>query len=775
MKKLSFTLYFIFCLCDLSQGQSYFNRENLRSDSIDVLHESIIFNSIDFSTHQIDCRADIKLASLQDQLNYLPFDLKGLIVDSVLIGLQSLNYTHNNDLLMIELNSAVQTGDTVDLSIFYHGSPAKDPSNWGGFYFNSGYAFNLGVGFESYPHNFGRSWFPCFDSFKEKATYTLEFNLPLGYESAANGYLVLDTIFNNSRKQIWELDLPINSYLVGISVGAYKKYESQLIRGIDSTDIALYSFPNDSVQMSNSMANLEQAITIFDSIFGPEPFGKVGYVQVPFNSGAMEHATNIAYPNYAVDGTLTSETLMAHELAHHWWGDWVTCLTPEDMWLNEGWASYSSYLFLESKYNRDSAIYELNQLLFDVIRTTHVNEGGYKSVSGVDSTLTYGSHVYDKGALMAHALRGYLTDSLFTTATSQFLAQNSWDNMSSLSFQNYLSTHYSSRFDDFFKDWIYKPGFINVSLKGYHVTNSSGNYSTEIHLKQGLRGTNQYFTNLPIEVTLSNYSGHSEKFTVTMQDSINIFHLSTSFAPEKIELNKDNTLPLAYNTDYIDLNSSTLNTSTTLIELNSTAAKDQQIKVQHHWTAPTGQNLTSGYALSKERYWAIVPTEDTSTFNINATLWFKAGNGANNLDSSLLQNGNDSLVLLYRSNANQPWEMAPNSVKNNFGNSNGKIGYFELNGLQFGQYCFGNYDQNFTSIRTVGKEEISVNNPVLDELIIQSPFTPEEVYIYDMNGKILLKSENTQRIRMGSLTAGYYLVVLKKDGKTIWSHKIVKA
>ena len=109
--------------------------------------------------------------------------------------------------------------------------------------------------------------------------------------------------------------------------------------------VELYAKAQDTAAFKIAFQNLDKNLEAFEHFYGPYQFEKVGYSLVPFNGGAMEHSTNISYPVSAATNGLAFETLMAHELAHHWWGNWVTCDKKEEMWLNEGMASYSEYLF----------------------------------------------------------------------------------------------------------------------------------------------------------------------------------------------------------------------------------------------------------------------------------------------------------------------------------------------------------------------------------------------------------------------------------------------
>ena len=148
-------------------------------------------------------------------VNQIDLDLQSLTVDSIVYANNSIAYTHNDTLINIPLPVTLNTSDTTDVTVYYHGSPQMDPSGWGGFYFSGGYAFNLGVGFQDNPHNYGRVWFPCFDNFVERSTY--EFNIISGNGNKAhcNGMLMNETVITGDTiSRNWVMNEEIPTYLV---------------------------------------------------------------------------------------------------------------------------------------------------------------------------------------------------------------------------------------------------------------------------------------------------------------------------------------------------------------------------------------------------------------------------------------------------------------------------------------------------------------------------------------------------------------------------------
>ena len=359
MKFRRLVILIFLCYCNATYAQTKCSKRHShvkssasdsRSDSLDVLHTNLVLDFTDFSSMSIDASATIDFRAKVDGINEVDLDLLSLVVDSVVFSGTQLDYSHTNELLRITLSETYDTNEEFQLEIYYSGTAGADNSGWGGFYWNTNYAYNLGVGFDADPHNFGRAWFPCFDNFVERCTFSFEIITQSPRVGIANGEAISLGEFDEQgiASNTWELNMEIPSYLASIAVGEYDSNASEYT-SITSEQIPIWlTCPPSSVSnVNSSFVNLNSAVNTYETFYGPYAWNKVGYVFVPFNSGAMEHATNIAYPTSFADGSLNFETLMAHELGHMWWGDLITCSTAEDMWINEGMASYSEGLFLQ--------------------------------------------------------------------------------------------------------------------------------------------------------------------------------------------------------------------------------------------------------------------------------------------------------------------------------------------------------------------------------------------------------------------------------------------
>ena len=326
-------------MCSKSHEKSLM--PDTRSDSIDILHMDLYFDFFEIDG-ELNANASIQIEALVDDVQDIRLDLLDLEIDSVWIGGESVSFDYDGELLRLDFESALNTGDSEEIRVFYQGMPQTDSGGFGGFYFSGQFAYNIGVGFVADPHNFGRAWFPCFDNFVERFTVDFDVLTDSEHKAVCNGEeLETEVVGTDSLLFHWTMNEGIPSYLVAMAVGEFDPLEWEFISINGSTiPVLLAAVPEDSADVEGSFEHLENAFDSFESYYGEYRWNKVGFAFVPFNSGAMEHATNIAYPRSLTNGLLTYETLMAHELSHHWWGDLITCSTAEDMWINEGMASF---------------------------------------------------------------------------------------------------------------------------------------------------------------------------------------------------------------------------------------------------------------------------------------------------------------------------------------------------------------------------------------------------------------------------------------------------
>ena len=277
----------------------YSSPENLRSDTINVLKYTINLDITDFVGQKISGNTIVKFAPKINGQTKLRLDLLKMTIDSVKLGSSTLTYNYNDTLLKVNLSAVYNTVDTLSVTVYYHGIPQGDPSGWGGFSFSGNYAYNLGVGFGAKPHNYGRVWFPCFDNFVEKSKYEFNITTDTSKTSFCNGQLISDVKVGSKRTRNWVFNKEIPSYLASVAVADYTQVNWNIMGALGNIPVVLAARKSDTTALKNGFLHLPNAVLGFENYYGPYVWNRVGYCLVPFSSGAMEHTTNIAYPQAA--------------------------------------------------------------------------------------------------------------------------------------------------------------------------------------------------------------------------------------------------------------------------------------------------------------------------------------------------------------------------------------------------------------------------------------------------------------------------------------------
>lgn len=466
------------------------------SDTIHVHHYAISIDTIDYSQQSIRARADVTVVAKMNNLTTVSLSLLQLTVDSVFAGGSAAPVSYNDTTLTVGLPAAINTGDTVTLTIYYNGQPVQDASGWGGFYFSGSYAFNLGVGFAADPHNYGRVWFPCVDEFTDRSYYDFYITTAATHKAFCNGDLMSETLNPSGTKTWhWQMAQTIPTYLASIAVAPFYSLE----RTSNGIPVVWACMPADTNNTLNTFSNIDTILGGFISAYGPYPFDKVGYVEIPFNSGAMEHASSIHIGKAFIDGSNTYETLWAHELSHMWWGDQVTCETAADMWLNEGFASFNEAFATQIVYGMTAYKNWLRSNHRMVLQLAHtpLRDGAYYAMNAIPQSITYGTTVYSKGADVAHTLRYYMGDSAFFEGCKYHLNAQSFGNSNSFQLRDNLTASSGINMNRFFDDWVLTPASLifqlirlpNTSVPSIIITSTpvSGPSATAIFMKCRLR------------------------------------------------------------------------------------------------------------------------------------------------------------------------------------------------------------------------------------------------------------------------------------------------
>lgn len=764
----------------------YYVPENLRSDTFDVLKYSINLDVTDFTNQTIKGYTAIRFTPKMNNQTSIRFDLLQMQVDSIKLNNALLSYSYNDTLLSVQLGNTHNVLDTSVIKIYYHGQPQGDPSGWGGFSFSGTYAYNLGVGFGAKPHNYGRVWFPCFDNFVEKSKYEFFIKTELSKTAYCNGFLNQEVTDVTSRTRHWILNQEIPTYLASVAVADYTEVR-QIISGLNGTiPVILAARAADTTALKNGFIHLPDAVHAFENYYGPYLWNRVGYCLVPFSSGAMEHATNIAYPRAAT--SLSYETLMAHELSHHWWGNLVTCETQEDIWINEGMANYSEFMFTEWTYSYDRYITDVKAEHDEILRYGHLNEKGFRAISGIPHQYTYGDHVYIKGADVAHTLRSYMGDAAFFNGLKYILLQRPYKNINSHEFKTLMETSSGQSLGDFFNNWVLNGGWPHFSIDSVKSTGTTAPFTSVVYVKQKLTGAPNLYSNVPLEIQFMNNAWSTETKTISMSGATKVFTLSSNIAPAYVAINFKSKISDAVSSEYKTIKNNTsynYNLAKALLTVTNKGQDSSLIRVEHNITAPDAiKNNANNYRLNTQHYWKIDGLL-SSGFHSKLRLNYdgnKSTSGIGYMDTCLILANADSLILLYRKNAADDWQEVKHYTKTKFTT---KTGMFNVDTLKLGEYVFANGKSSVI----IGLEEKQkaksgfkiIPNPAKTtvEFVLQQFDTKEKnsVEVYDVSGKLIFGdsfSTKQYHLDVSAYAKGIYKVLINSGRKTYSESMVIE-
>ena len=755
---------------------SAFSYAQDRTDSLHIDHYDINLNITDFSNRIVKGYTDLTAVAKVNALQQIDLDLQNLAVDSVFVEeTQVMDFVHEGVLLRIPLQNIANQGDTLHVRVYYRGTPATD-SYFGGFYFSGEYCYNIGVAFRDLPHNFGRGWYPCLDFFTDKSTYTFNIETELGKRAVCGGYLRDSIVTDSTVIWQWQLDQPVPTYLTSVAVGNYSHY-SDTVQGVERViPIDIYTYPEHFDRIPGTFAHLKDAIHIYEMRYGPYQWNRVGYVGVNFNAGAMEHVTNIAYPNFAITGNTSYEMLYMHELSHMWFGDLITCQRAEEMWINEGFANYSEFVAAEILYpsadpETDGYKAGIRDQHRNVLKKAHTDDGGYWALDQVPQDVTYGTTTYDKGGIVVHTLRKYMGDSVFFESIRAYLTAFQYRNVSSQQFFDFMSEHSGQSLQDFFEAWVDQPGFLHFSVDSIRATGNAGEY--RFFVRQRLSHAENFANGNRIDITF--FSNDNQRFTIDhfafdgeFGEGVTLLPFEPAFAVVDL----DEKLADAV-IDYITLVASTGSQSMNEanVRINITGLADTAwIRVEDNYVAPDPLKIPNEHiiALSSSHYWRIESTPDRIT---DGRIRFTARTSASGIDYELF-NGHtvDDLLLLYRRDPSEDWQIIHCSKSSG---SNLSYIYIATDDFRNGEYTLAiGTDPTNVKDRQDRMGMSVYPNPATETLTIELPGSYESKtctgFMYDATGNLVrsfLIQGLHHEIGTTDLPSGIYVLKVS-DGKS---------
>ncbi len=473
--------------------------------------------TVDPAAHTLEGIATLTVECLSST-GTLEVDLVGLDVDQVTVDAQPASFTQTGQGLEIDGNFS--TGDVVDVAITYGGVPelAHD---------SLGFNFTPEVAFTFTEPDGSSYWFPCFDDPADKATVRLAITAPAELEVAGNGLKESETLLQGGWKQtVWDHDYLTAPYLVAVAISDYVVLEDE----VDGLPLIHWAYPHRVDEAEADFAIHREMVPMYEEIFGIDyPFDKYGAAMVPMG-GAMEHQTCTAMGEGLVDGHGTYGLVFAHELAHHWWGNLVTCATWDDIWLNEGFATYSEALAVEYFYDA-----EYYTQYVEGLAAAYIAWNEWEGVFPLsDPDYMWGGTVYDKGGVVVHMLRMRMGDDAFFDALLEYGDRYEHDAATTDDLQDLLQEFTGVDLELFFDQWVHRAGHPEFALGVRSTELADGTVQVDVGVQQRQPWDGVYQVSLPIVL-----GGDPGPLDLDIDGSEELFSFCRDEAPSGYDVDPD--------------------------------------------------------------------------------------------------------------------------------------------------------------------------------------------------------------------------------------------
>lgn len=490
---------------------------------VDVLHYALSL-SLTMQDNALQGSNQIRFRSTTPGLRQLALSAAQLTIDSVALepSRQPLRFSHQGDSLHIALPTALNLNDTLTLTIYYRATPNRR----GYYFFTAAESGGEPVAYTlSQPYD-ARYWMPCLDEPYDKATADISISVPEGFIAASIGTLVQVERAGERTRYHWSTRFPVATYLMCVTVSRYAVLRDFYVRRAsgDSLLIENYVWRQDSLNALGYFRNLNRMIEVCETRYGiAYPFEKYAQTAVrPFAFGGMEHQT-LTTLNQTL---LFNENLIMHELAHQWWGDMVTCATWRDLWLNEGFATYSEALWQE-ELNGEVG---LRQYMRSRMRPRNWLTPIY------NPTPLFSDVVYGKAAWVLHMLRKEMGEAHFKELLARYGRRHQFGVARTEEFQCVAEEVHGGSLEWFFQQWIFQSGIPKLEY-GWSKSRNANGWELHLHVSQIQR---EPLFILPIDIQV--YGNARNVFHRVLQSRDTVFVFALNDDPNRVFIDEDDWL-----------------------------------------------------------------------------------------------------------------------------------------------------------------------------------------------------------------------------------------
>ncbi|RUA10734.1 MAG: peptidase M1 [Flavobacteriia bacterium] len=463
----------------------------------------------------------------------------------------ALSFTQNsNDEVVITLPKTQSSGVLDSLTVSYNGNPVS--SGFGSFEISKHSGVPV-LWTLSEPYG-AKGWWPCKQDLTDKIdSIDVFITHPKKYKAASNGLLISETSVGNNIITHWKHKYPIPAYLIAIAVTNYTVYTDPVTSS--NFDVVNYVYPEHLNIAKAGTKETPAIIDLYSKLFETYPYAKEKYGHAEFGwGGGMEHTTMTFMGGW-------TRGLIAHELAHQWFGDKVTCGSWQDIWLNEGFATYLNALTIENFDGKEAFKNWRNSVINQI---TNQSGGSTYVVDTTDVNRIFDSRLsYSKGAMILHMLRYKLGEDVFFTSLKNYLADPklAYGYAKTADLKKHLEDVSGLDLNEFFNDWLYGEGYPSYEVSWYQNTN---NHIVTFTVNQTQSHSSVSFFEMPLPVLVKGVNGESDTVRLEVSENGQVFNTNIPYDISSIEIDPEHQIISRNNKAVLGVDSVTLKNEITL-------------------------------------------------------------------------------------------------------------------------------------------------------------------------------------------------------------------
>jgi aminopeptidase N len=528
----------------LARGRRAFQPEHVepkwpRDRTADIKHVRLTV-MLDFEHKTISGTAVHRLAAIVDGAASLEFDAAEMAVTAVRAGGNSAGFELDDGKLRVTFPAALKAGEETEVSIDYEATPRR------GLYFvgpDEAYPNKPVQAWTQGEDEDSRYWFPCYDYPNNRATSEVIATVPEKFTAVSNGALIGTTV-NAARKTRtfhWRHDVPHSVYLMTLAAGEFTRIEERA----GDVPVEYYVEPGREDDARRAFGNTPRMIEFFARRIGvPYPYAK--YAQIAVNDfifGGMENTSATTQTADTMHDArahidFKSDPLVAHELAHQWWGDLLTCRDWAHAWLNEGFATYFEALWCEENLGADEFAWNVRQ-----DREGYLDEDANRYRRPLVCNRyrapieLFDRHLYEKGSLILHMLRRLVGDDLFFKSLNLYCTRHRGQNVITQDLQRAFDDTTGRNLDYFFDQWVYKEGYPEIEVTSAFDDKRK---LASITVKQTHATSNTIgLFRFPATLALMDADGDEIRRRVEIKDKEQVFNFVVDKAPKAVRFDPE--------------------------------------------------------------------------------------------------------------------------------------------------------------------------------------------------------------------------------------------